>query len=168
MAEPKPSIITKFLSLFRSAEEPFCPERDEDTGDPFAADVDEILLRGRSKVDEAWDRIRDLTTRGNAVGAIAALTVFGSQQLTGGTPRRWLVGTVVVFLVGLAALLSQKLFVPLRVSYETAVEVNKVRDTTFRPPRIVRIIFRACDYLAVITLVLGTFIGISILFALTS
>jgi hypothetical protein len=83
-------------------------------GDPSSeleAEMDTVWQRDSSKLEEARDRVRKLVNRGNAAGAIASLTLFGSQQLGGHDPHEREFVTLCFFIAGLGSLLTRELVV---------------------------------------------------------
>lgn len=73
--------------------------------------MDTVWQRDSSKLEEARDRVRKLVNRGNAAGAIASLTLFGSQQLGGHDPHEREFVTLCFFIAGLGSLLTRELVV---------------------------------------------------------
>jgi hypothetical protein len=142
---------------------------DNDMGQILTAEAKHVSQQAKVKRDELWNAIRDMAMRGNAAGAIAALTMFGSQSLTETAPRSLIFWTLLSFLTGLFALFIQKLFQLKIVSNDEVVSINLVFDEfeLSRPPTIYECSVRVLDLFAVVALISGIVMGLLVLFSMT-
>ena len=85
----------RFANQFRRQRLP--SNVDEDDG-KLEWEMDDAAKSETAKVHEAWDRTRELVTRGNAAGAVASLTLFGSQQLGDRDPHLSVFLTLCLFI----------------------------------------------------------------------
>ncbi|MDQ6870232.1 MAG: hypothetical protein M3178_18560 [Pseudomonadota bacterium] len=120
-------------------------------------------------MNEAWDRIRALVTRGNAAGAVASLTLLGSQQLVGRNPRLNVFWALVIFAVGLLALLVREFLIVWHVHYQRKGKVTQAVDEwdAFNPPPFIMKFARSFDYVSTISMVVGGVWGLYVLYGLT-
>ena len=126
-----------------------------DVSAQFESHLEEVWQRETAGLNEAWDRIRALVTRGNAAGAVASLTLLGSQQLVGRNPRLNVFWALVIFAAGLLALLVREFLIVWRVHYQRKGKVTQAVDEWDALGRVqptavyheVRPLFRLCiDY----------------------
>ena len=166
-AEPRrepPAWLPSLVKPFRREPISGRIETDEDS---FHAELERAYQHGSKDVDAAWDRIREITTRGNAAGAVAALTLYGSQ-LFSSAPREPVFWVLLAFLGGLLAVLLRHFLVAWKAGFERSSHVSAVIDIDeqFRPPPILRLGARVLDWISAIALLGGGVSGLLVLYSL--
>lgn len=139
--------------------------------DTDAAGLEEALdaayKKGSQIVEEAWDRIRQMTTRANAAGAVAALALYGSQAFSDEVPRMTVFWVIVIFIAGLVFLLFRNLLAMLNAIFERQMHVERAGDFDPKAPcPIIMNAARLCDWLSVGFLAWGAAQGAYVLYSL--
>jgi hypothetical protein len=157
---------SRFLNQFRRR--PSLRIIEGDPSSELEAEMDTVWQRDSSKLEEAWDRVRKLVNRGNAAGAIASLTLFGSQQLGGRDPHEREFVTLCLFIVGLGSLLTRELVVVWHLHYQRKENVSAVPEwDAFNPAPIIMKFARLLDWISIILLITGICFGLYVLYSLT-
>lgn len=91
------SVRHPFLNVPWQRDDPFF-DNDVDEDEKRRA---EAWARGTKLVEMAWSPARQLVDRGNAAGAIASLTLFGSQTVSAAGPKADVFWATAVFILGL-------------------------------------------------------------------
>lgn len=125
--------------------------------------------RGRKRAELIWRQIREMVVRGLSAGALATLTLFGSQFISNTQPRIEIWWVLVTFIAGLGFLLARQFIVVLNSHIETRGRMAAIPDGWggYKPPRIVLALARGLDVMAVIALIDGTIRGLAVLHCLT-
>lgn len=157
----------RFANQFRRQRLP--SNVDEDDG-KLEWEMDDAAKSETAKVHEAWDRTRELVTRGNAAGAVASLTLFGSQQLGDRDPHLSVFLTLCLFITSLGVLLLRQLVVIWHLHCQRKEKILAVVDAwdAFNPPPFIMNLARIMDWISIILMITGIFFGLYVLFGLTS
>lgn len=142
-------------------------ENDDPAG--MFAGFDAVRKEMDPHIDAAWIEIRKWISRGHGGGLLSALTLAGSQTLSGSLKASvfWL---VVMFLCGLAILLLRQVVLAWKLEEAKTGQMGLIVDVDsgFNPAPAFDIIARLLDYLAILALIAGIAIGVGVLFGLTS
>jgi len=132
-------------------------------------DFENIWKQGADEIDKVWEGIRALTMKGLAAGSIASLTLLGSQQIGGNTPKEGIFTVLLVFILGLSALLFRPFVVIVYAAVERRGRINAVPDGWggYSPPPIIMNIARILDWAATSLLVGGGYLGLKLLYILS-
>jgi hypothetical protein len=157
---------SRFLNQLRRRPSPRIIEGD--VSSELEAEMDSVWQRDSSELEEAWDRVRKLVNRGNAAGAIASLTLFGSQQLGGRDPHEREFATLCFFIAGLGSLLTRELVVVWHLHCQRKENVRAVPEwDAFNPPPVIMKFARLLNWISIILLIIGICFGLYVLYGLT-
>lgn len=145
------------------------PYESNDLSAQVEAEFDDAIERGRKRAELVWRPVREMAMRGLSAGALAMLTLFGSQVISNTQPRVEIWWVLETFIFGLGCLLARQFVLILYSHIETRGRLAAIPDGWggYKPPRIVCIVARAFDILAVLALIDGAVKGMIVLRSLT-
>lgn len=155
-----------FKALFERQDIPWMSEGNP--GDEIEEEFEGVWDHASIFVNEEWGRVRSLIMRGASAGAVAALTLMGSQSLGSATPKASVFWVLVIFLLTLAVVgLRQLLLVWFAVISRSGRMAHVPDGGGYTPPPILEKAARCCDYASTILLVVGVVFGLRVLYGLT-
>jgi len=142
---------------------------DEDHHVSMLAGFEAVRAEMDPHIDAAWLEIRKWISRGHGGGLLSALTLAGSQTLSGSLKASvfWL---VITFLCGLGILLCRQIVLAwkLEEAKKGQMGLTLAVENGFDPAPAFDLITRILDYLAILALIVGVVLSVSVLLGLTS